>query len=337
MKTRFYLPAITLLLIAILGLGGARGQDEPATRMFVDDFGHEVEIPAEPQRVVTLQDQHALFTLWQLGFRNIVGSACATDGSGKPYFRRMAAHGFEATSVECIGIYGEPDLEKILALRPDLIVGTWGDEEIYDQLSRIAPTVVLNPWDDAPLYDIVMRYATLVGREDAVHELKAEYEENLARLREMVGDPSEIVVLTIMTAASGGAEPGQFFIPAGTIADVLREVGFARPAVQLQQEGRQYYSVEQIRNHDADLLIRITTAQAADQEEANTRAVLESPLWQQLNAVQKGQAVDVDGEATVGGGYLPYIAFTRVLMELIDGLDTSGDLSHVEVATPDGQ
>lgn len=337
MKNRFINATAGLLFVAALGLGGAFGQSEEATRMFVDDFGHEVEVPAEPQRVVTLQDQHALFTLWQLGFRSIVGSACATDGNGEPYFRRMAAHGFEATGIECIGVYGEPDLEKILALRPDLIVGTWGDEEIYDQLSRIAPTVILNPWDDAPLYDIVMRYATLVGREDAVDELKAEYEENLARLREMVGDPSEIVVSTIVTAASGGAEPGQFYIPDGAIADVLREVGFARPAVQLQQEGRTYYSVEQIRNHDADLLIRVTFGQAADQEEANTRAVLESPLWRQLNAVQKGQAVDVDGEATVGGGYLPYIAFTRVLMELIDGLDTSGDLSHVEVATPGGQ
>jgi hypothetical protein len=32
----------------------------------------------------------------------------------------------------------------------------------------------------------------------------------------------------------------------------------------------------------------------------------------------------------------PYITFTETLMDLLEGLDTSGDLSHVEIASPEG-
>lgn len=339
-----------ILAVAAFGFAGGSGesseptdggeQTESGQTRTIEHYGGRVtEVPVNPRRVVTVRDQHGIFPLWQLGFRNIVGSAGSIDENGEPYFRRMEAHGFDPSGVEWVGRYGEPDLEAIAALNPDLIIGARTDEEIYDQLSSIAPTVLMDPWRDAPLREIMMDYAEVFGLEEAVDRLESQYEENLARLREAAGDPSEIVISLISTAASGGTEVGQFYAigtASHTVEAVLREVGFARPAPQLAVDTRTYYSVERIREHDADLLLRMTSRQGADEEMENTRAVKGSPLWDQLNAVQKGQAYDVNGEATVGGGYAPYITFTETLMGLLEGLDTSGDLSHVEIAIPDG-
>jgi len=314
----------------------AEGSDcEEGSRPF-EHFAGVTCVPEDPQRAVTVRDQHGLFPLWQLGFRNIVGSVGSIDENGDPYFRRMEAHGYDPSGVEWIGQYGEPDLEAIVALNPDLIVGARTDEDIYDQLSSIAPTVLMDPWSDKPLSEIVMAYAEVVGLEEEAQRLEAEYQASLETLREAAGDPSEIVISVIGTAAAGGAEPGQFFTIGGAMQRVLTEVGFARPAAQVNPDGRVYFSVERLREHDGDLLLRMTTRQEAGEEDENTEAIRGSPLWDQLNAVQKGHAFDANGEATVGGGYAPYLKVTELLMDLLQAFDTSGDLSHVEIATPEG-
>ena len=338
-RRRFIIGAGGLLGAAALGACGASEEamaptaTTGGTRIFRNADGSEVEIPANPQRVVTLQDQNALLPLWELGFRNIVGSTGAVDENGNPYFRRMAEHGFEPNGVEFVGSHNEPTMEVITQLNPDLIVGMPNHAEIYDLLSEIAPTVLIDR-SDGTLREVMLRYGELVGLEDEVERLEVEYQQGLTDLRTAAGDPSEIVISKIETAAGGGAAPGQFYISQSGVAErIMREVGFARPAPQLAVEERTFFSVEVLPQHDADLLIRIVTGHSADEEE-NTQAVKGSPLWAQLNATQKGQAVDVSGGATFGTGYSPSMYFINTLIDLLEGLDTSGDLSSVEVAIP---
>ena len=40
-----------------------------------------------------------------------------------------------------VGWQGNPDLDKIAELKPDLILMTGEQEDLYDELSEIAPTV----------------------------------------------------------------------------------------------------------------------------------------------------------------------------------------------------
>lgn len=301
-----------------------------------EHFGGVTCIPDNPQRVVTLQDQLGLLPLWELGFRGFAGSVGAFDGNGEPYFRRMAEQGFDPVDVEFIGNYSKPNLEGIATVNPDLIVAFEWQVDMYDLLSEIAPTVLMVDPSTVTLQEGMLNFGRLVGLEGEVERLEAEYQQALADLREAAGDPSEIVISKIETAAGGGAEVGQFYINArGATERILREVGFARPAPQLAVENdRVYYSVELLPEHDADLLMRIVTRQGADEEVENTQAILGSPLWEQLNATQKGQAVDVNGEMTYGFAYSPSVNYINTLIDLLEDLDTSGDLSTVEIATP---
>lgn len=294
-------------------------------------------VPDDPQRVVTLQDQNALLPLWELGFRDVVGSVGSFDEDGEPYFRRM--QDFDTSGVEFVSSYGEPNIEAVAALDPDLIVGSpWPivDEGLYEPLSRIAPTVVIDTFD-APIGEVSMRFAELVGMEHEAQRLLAEYEARIDDLREAAGDPADTVISVIETAASGGADPGQFYIsgPSGSVEEVLGDVGFARPAPQGVAEERTYLSVERLLTQDGDLLLRPVTQQSADEEAANTEAILGSPIWDRLNAVRQGQAHDIDGEATYGNAFKPRFAFIDVLEGyLADGLDTSGELPQVDVVVP---
>lgn len=342
-RGRRWLPvpaALALLVLAGCGAeatGESRGDASEAsgacaagTRPFEHSAGSAC-VPDRPQRVVTLQDQNALLPLWELGFRDVVGSVGAFDEDGEPFFRRMQA--YDTSQITFVGDYGEPNVEAVAALEPDLIVGPPGLES-YEQLSALAPTVLIDTFD-APVAEVSMRFAELVGAQERSRELEAEYRARLDELRGQVGDPGEVVVSVIVTAASGGAEPGQLYIDGsgGSVEEVLDEAGFARPEAQVTATERTYLSVEQLPTQDADLLLRMTFQQGQD-EEANTEAVLGSPLWDGLNAVRLGQAHDVDGETTVGSAYQPRFAFIEVLSQHLQGLDTSGELPQVQVARP---
>lgn len=93
---------------------------DSATRTFVDMFG-EVEIPAEPERIVTAsQDQNGLLPLLELGVTPIASAGHTLD-DGERVFRRT--EGYDTAAVEWSGPYGgEIDVEAVAAQRPELIV-----------------------------------------------------------------------------------------------------------------------------------------------------------------------------------------------------------------------
>ncbi|MDP9352451.1 MAG: ABC transporter substrate-binding protein, partial [Chloroflexota bacterium] len=92
------------------------------------------EVPANPQRVVAL-DTGELDAAMTLGVKP-VGAVEAIPGEGFPSY-------LEGTEgIENVGTIEQPNLEKIAALKPDLILSSkLRHEVIYPQLSKIAPTV----------------------------------------------------------------------------------------------------------------------------------------------------------------------------------------------------
>jgi iron complex transport system substrate-binding protein len=91
----------------------------------------ETCVPAHPQRVVALVS-NAVVNLLSLGVQPI-GAV-----SNVPSFVLD-----QLKDVEILGYSEQVNLEKILLLKPDLILAQkWNAEAVYDKLSKIAPTVV---------------------------------------------------------------------------------------------------------------------------------------------------------------------------------------------------
>lgn len=269
----------------------------------------ETRVPLQPQRVVTLQDQNALLPLFELGFTDVVGSVGAVRADGSTFYRRM--QDYDTSGVTYVGEYGTPNLEQIAALRPDLIVGSQYEvtEENYDLLSQIAPTVAVEQFT-RPIWDSHADLALLVNRQEEAAALKARYDARVAELRAAIPDPSTVTVSLINTWE------GQISVEASPYVSyitVFNDIGFdlTEPQRQALKTGEwTQYSVERLTDFDADVIFVPIFGQRSTENEFLT----ESPLWQQLNAVQKGQAQEVSGEEWFGMAY-------QALFNVLDGIE----------------
>lgn len=266
----------------------------------------EARVPLQPQRVVTLQDQNALLPLFDLGFRDVVGSVGAVQADGSTYFRRMQS--YDTSSVVYVGEYGTPNLEQIAALAPDLIVGSQYDvtTENYELLSAIAPTVAVEQFT-RPISAHYADFALLVNRADEAQALKARFDARLAEVKAKLPQASEITVSMFYVES-----PGK--ISAEADADVSYHIVFdglglaQKPQVLAARANDQFYIVEEavsfelLPEFDADVIIVPYWGESVTED---VEALQRSPLWQQLNAVQKGQAYIVPGEQWFGMAYQP--------------------------------
>src|SRR5687767_12467794 len=181
--------AVALTLTACGGTSDADTDADPtesADADFPRTVQHamgETEIPARPERVVVL-DTGELDSVLSLGVVP-VGAVTTDVASG---FLSYLAEG--AADVEQVGTIGEPNLEAIAALQPDLILSNQvRHAEIYDELSQIAPTVFAEKVG-AAWKDNFGLAAEALGLEDEGADALTEYETAAAELGEAIGDPA---------------------------------------------------------------------------------------------------------------------------------------------------
>jgi len=300
------LPA--LLATACGGTGSATppGATASAATRTVEHAAGTTEVPVDPQRIVTTTDQNALLPLLELGVTP-VGSAGLVGEDGSTKFRRT--EGFDTSEVAFTGAYGEPNLEAVTGLDPDLIVGYELDEEYYADLSRIAPTVLVQIFD-RPLTEALEEFAALVGEEEQAGRFRAAYEARIAGLREQLGD--RVDTLSVSVLGTGG-DPGTFGRgdSGQAVGTVMDDLGLPRTEAQLADDGSQSYSLEQLSTRDADVVLVLDFT--GDRQDPGLTALLESPTYQRLAAVQAGQAHVVDGTVTVGAAWARMDAFLDVL------------------------
>lgn len=95
----------------------------------------KTEIPGKPERVIVLTNE-GIEALLAVGVKP-VGAVKAFTGD--PWYDHLKD---QLKGVEVVGTEQEVNVEKIAALKPDLIIGNKiRQEAIYDKLNKIAPTV----------------------------------------------------------------------------------------------------------------------------------------------------------------------------------------------------
>jgi len=212
-------------------------------------------------------------------------------GAPPPYLESML------DGVESVGTIGEPSLERIAVLEPDLIVG-WGEffvEPIHEELSEIGPTVG-TPREGFADWKEDLRYvADVVGAPDRADKLLDEYERRVSEVREGIG-PERLQTLEVSVFRAEGGTGTLRLVAQGSFASgVLADVGVRRPPSQ--QVGGEFgeidISLERLSEADGDVIFIPTFP---DDEESNEALaeVEASPLWNQLRAVQEGRVYNVD-------------------------------------------
>lgn len=146
---------------------------ESGTRTVVDQLGRTVEVPTRPRRIVSLVPSQTEL-LFDLGLDAVVVGRTR-------YCVRPAGRVERAAEV---GGTKQLDLERIVALAPDLIVGNKeeNEREAVEQLERTFPVWLSDVRDREAALDMIRRLGELAGRAARADELAADIASVLGRL-----------------------------------------------------------------------------------------------------------------------------------------------------------
>ena len=261
-------------------IGASSEQTVGECRIIQHELG-ETCVPTDPQRIATL----SLYTLAHaigLGIKPI-GSTRVDDRYYVPYLEGK---------LDGIDILGNerPNFEKLLLLRPDLVLGLNWNEADYPILSQIAPTV-LDYWDGTENWrDHLDFVAEILGKQEAAEQAWADYYQRIEELKEALGDRYHGKTISLVFVA-----PGVIFSEVqGSFADsILKDVGLQRPAAQdvIVPHSQLQFSEETLEIADGDFLF-IGGLTVEDKDKV--QEIIQEPLWQKLRAVQEGHVYIID-------------------------------------------
>lgn len=262
----------------------------------------ETDVPVQPTRIA-VAGYFTVEAMMALGVQPIAAPAVIIDN--------LLHLPPVESAIADIGAPRTPNLEKIAALNPDLILSSklFTQEDTYPLLSQIAPTVVLDADGHTEWQQLTRLCAETLGKETEAKQLKADYDAKLQAFKSQV-ETHQLQV----SVASFHPERISTFGKESFIGTVLDAAGLSRPPNQ--REGRNaQISIELLSEIDGDVLF-VMKPQSQTELAGDVRAALEkiktNPLWNQLKAVQNNQVYEVDSY-WFGVGYL---AANRVLDDL---------------------
>jgi iron complex transport system substrate-binding protein len=265
---------------------------ETACRTIQHELGTAC-IPANPQRIVTLDPLTALPTLLDLGAPVVASASVYPTGTLFQSYLDPAA----VQRLTVVGSSTQPALEKILLAKPDLIIG-WARtiQPIQSQLEEIAPVVATKyTFYNSGWRDDVLFIADLVGKRDEAARQFAELDRRSDALRSKLMIDGRPLRLSRIDRYQGQALYYRFACV--WFGEVLARVGVEQPPAQsgdcTNGDPRStivYVSNEQFPVLDGDAIVTYVQPQSAADAAANPLTVLgQNPLWNSLKAVRDGR------------------------------------------------
>ncbi|MEH2058196.1 MAG: iron-siderophore ABC transporter substrate-binding protein [Nostoc sp.] len=272
-------------------------------------------VPVHPQRVVVIQRWLVQIPL-ALGVKLVGAPGLALTLQGLGLDNKQLG-------IEDIGAAFAPtNLEKIMTLKPDLILGTVDENrDNYSLLSHIAPTVLVKMPNSGDWKESFMPAANALGKTEAAKLVIDKYNARIAEFKEKMGSrlkKTQVSVVRLSPKLIDATTKSSF---SGVI---LEDAGLIRPPSQnldakgtKKKEGSPVgYSVfsEVLSQIDGDVLfiLRYGFKEPAESNSA-LRQLMAEPLWSKLNVVRQGKIHIVDEFCWLAGSYL---SANRVLDDL---------------------
>ncbi len=250
------------------------------------------DVPDDVQRIVVLTNEgtEALLAV------GITPVGAVKSWLGDPWYDHVAA---DLADVTVVGEESAVNLEVLVALEPDLIIGNkQRHEAIYEQLSAIAPTVISERLRGDWKINMAL-YTDAAGKGEEGKAALAAFDARVAALHDALGASleEEISIARFMAGQTRIMFKDSF---SGLI---LNELGFQRPAAQDKDEFAEQITKERIPEFEGDRLIYFTYETGNGEASAVAEDWLADPLWQNLDVVKAGNVHAVSDAVwnTAGG------------------------------------
>ncbi|MDQ0270638.1 ABC transporter substrate-binding protein [Cytobacillus purgationiresistens] len=298
----------TLILLAACGSdknekSNATEKNEANTSYTVKHAMGETTLDEAPKRIVVLTNE-ATEALLALGVKPV---GAVQSWLGSPWYDHISK---DMEGVEVVGVEHEVNVEKIAALKPDLIIGNKiRQEAVYDKLNAIAPTIfsetLRGDWKEN-----FALYAEALNQKEQGEKILADFDNNVETLKGQLGEKTnqEISVVRFM------ADKVRIYYTDSFSGVIFDQLGFkhAEHQAELFTEDNQLGNLaidvgkEVIPKMDGDILFYFTYAVPGDKIAVDTaKEWTNDPLWNNLSVVKNGKSYEVD-DATwnTSGGVL---------------------------------
>ncbi|WP_172172434.1 siderophore ABC transporter substrate-binding protein [Brevibacterium sp. CT2-23B] len=255
-STRLQLSALAgVVALTLAGCGSAdsdsaQAEDSGSTIEVEDNNGKQTV--ASPPKSVVATDNRTFQTLSDWGIE-LSGGAVSLMSDDLDYT--------QDDSILDLGSHREPDLEKVVEAKPDLIVNGQRFAQFHDDLAKLAPeaTVLeLDPRDDED-FDAELRRQTEVlgevfGKQDEAKKLVDDFDASIERAQKAYDDSDKAMGLITSAGDIGYAAPsvGRTVGPVFDILDL-------DPALEVEEGSEDHQgddiSVEAIAKSNPDLMI----------------------------------------------------------------------------------
>lgn len=312
----FFLTIVVVLAIAACNHNTPQLEKSQTTKncRIVQHAMGEICVPDHPKRIVTLNPA-ALGNAIALGIQP-TGSVTEVINQWPPYLQE------KIEGIKFLGTWGEPNLESIALLKPDVIIG-WkhNQQSTYSQLSYIAPTILYDWIVNINHPDNWKEYfnftAKVLGREDIGQQLWQHYNQRIEQLKSAIGDRYKNKTISVIVFRAGTIySMGENSF----IGSILSDVGLKRPESQkITSNGSFSLSEETLEMADGDVMF------IADYDGKHNLSILKrKSLWKKLKAVQQNHIYDVEPTSWESSRNL--LAANTVIDDLFKYLVRSGEV-----------
>jgi iron complex transport system substrate-binding protein len=263
-----------------------------------DDAGRQVTIERSPTRIVSIAPSNTEI-LFALGLEErIVGVDSYSD------------YPPEATQMPQVGTYLEPDLERVVAAEPDLILATEAHVgTVLPELDALGlPTIVIEPTDLDEVFSGMLLAGTITGVSPRAQQVVCELQARVDAVADAVAGAPRLRVFFELSPDLYTAGPGSF------VDDLISRAGGVNVAAGAAELWPQL-SAEAVVSADPEVIL------LADHEAGITaEQVAARPGWQQVSAVQQGRIVSLDADLVARPG-----------PRVVDGLEAIAAALHPDL------
>ena len=257
----------------------------------VQHFMGKTIVPAHPQRVVVLSGD-CLENALALGIKPIAAS--------KSFVSQLQRLVGPLSGIEDVD-WLSPSIEKVLFLKPDLILGMHFHQDIYPLLSHIAPTVLAPPGASGAWKESFAFTASVLGKTKTAQQVMDNYYARLTQFKAKMGDRLNT---TLVSVAELRTDALWLWAKASFSGVILKDAGVARPYSQTLDSqatlslggGPAAYALsnEFLRELDGDILFLVSEDVLGTRD---LHPILEQlktePLWSKLKVVQQEKVHEV--------------------------------------------
>ena len=251
-------------------------------KTIVHDFG-TTELKKAPKRIVILDNLYGEI----LDPLDITPVGATTGQADSQEFSTLFKKQYKDAKVVSVGWQGNPDLDKIAELKPDLILMTGEQEDLYEELSEIAPTVgyQINTDENWDYHETSLKVAEIFDKRD-------EMKKDLDRL-----DAREAVFAENVKAKFGNQKLMYLrvtdndirYYAYGHFGYLYDTYHFNRAETFNPDDMFQVIDPDKLKDINPDLLIV-----QADSQELLDNKLKNNPVWSSLKAVQNNKVIYAD-------------------------------------------